>query len=410
MSWPQRVRWTIAAGWLAVVLWVTLRSAPDQAARVAALPWYCVVCGDGGIADSLLNLLLFAPFGLLGRAMGLPRWPSLAFVVALTIAIETTQAKLLVGRDGSLGDVLANSGGAILAWLAYPVLARLGRPSRRLAWASAGGLLFLSAVIWLGTGAALRPALSPDGPWVGQLQHHWTANDDFPGRILSAAINGVDVPNDPLDRLPIQADSVDVRTAFTYTRPVPPRQASMLRIVDGRGRMQLSLIESGDDLIAELHLRASSWGFHTPQWMFRGVLRAPRHRRREIDVRWTRGSVGVSAADSGTGPEATRIRPLSIALGWIFIHPFVQVVSDSAGWWDCLWLAWWFGLLGWPAGALGWRAAAVMLSAQVAVIIAAGSAMATPWHPGELLVGIAAFLLAAALAHRRTRTGGRSVS
>ena len=172
----------MAAVWLMVILWLTLRSAPDQAMRVAELPWYCVLCGEAGIADFLLNLALFAPLGVAARALQLPRWRVFAVAVVLTIAIETTQWFLLVGRDGSLGDVLANSGGAVLGWLLYPQLVQLGRPPRAFARAGIGAVLGLSTATWFATGFGLQPSLSEATPWVGQIQHHWPGHDAFPGK------------------------------------------------------------------------------------------------------------------------------------------------------------------------------------------------------------------------------------
>ena len=258
--------WTLAAGWLMVILWLTLRSAPDQAARVMELPWYCVLCGEAGVADIILNLLLFAPLGVAAAALQLPRWRAFAFAVALTVAIETIQAKFLVGRDGSLGDVFANSGGAVLGWLLYPGLRQLGRPSPAVARAGVAVVLCLSTATWFATGIGLQPALSTAVPWVGQLQHQWPGHDAFPGTINAAAINGVAVPNDPLDRPASLGKSVDLHVMLTRTLPLPARRTSLVRIVDGLGHPQISLAESGADLIAELQLRASRWGFHTPEW------------------------------------------------------------------------------------------------------------------------------------------------
>ena len=56
--------------WLLVIAWCTLRSAPVPVEEVARLRWYCVVCGDSGVADVVLNILLFLPVGVLLRSNG----------------------------------------------------------------------------------------------------------------------------------------------------------------------------------------------------------------------------------------------------------------------------------------------------------------------------------------------------
>src|SRR5579862_6439631 len=100
--------------WLLVVAWCTLRSAPSQAAEVQQLRWYCIVCGDSGGADILLNVLLFLPLGLTARALGWRLRNTILLLMTLSIAIEVTQGTLLVGRDASLGDVCSNTAGSLL--------------------------------------------------------------------------------------------------------------------------------------------------------------------------------------------------------------------------------------------------------------------------------------------------------
>jgi hypothetical protein len=400
VTFAQRVWWILGIAWVAVILDVTLRSAPDQAGRVAELPWYCVLCGEGGIADVILNLLLFAPLGIAARALRL-RWGAMAFAVALTVAIETTQARFLVGRDGSLGDVLANSGGAVLGWLAYPYLMQLARPSRTFARAGVVGVLALATVIWFATGIGLHPSLSPAGPWVGQLQHNWPGHDAFQGTIRTVGINGIPVPNDPLDPPATLRDSVELQVALTRTLPLPMRAASLVRIVDGRGHPQVSLTESGAELTAELQVRASRWGFHTPQWAFPGAMTMPPGEPWQVDVRWTPGRVSVTTADSSGARAVVRSQLQSIALGWVFIHPFVLVVSSDGTFWNCVWLGWWFGLIGWLGGALNWRTAGIAAVLQLATLVIAAEFTGATWQGNEVFVALAVSGLAAAAARFR---------
>jgi hypothetical protein len=401
VTFAQRIWWILGIAWLAVILDVTLRSAPDLTGRVAELPWYCIVCGEAGIADFILNLMLFAPLGVAAHALRLPRWRAMAFAVALTVAIETTQARFLVGRDGSLGDVLSNSGGAVLGWLAFPSLMHLGRPSRSFARAGVVGVLAFTAVIWFGTGIGLRPALSAATPWVGELQHEWPGYDPFPGKINAAEINGVQVPNDPFTAPKTLHDSIELRVMLTRTLPPPMRRTSVVRIVDANGSPQVSVTESGTELNAELELRASRWGLHTPEWLFPGVMVVPEGELWQLYVRWTPGRVSMTTADSSGARALVRSQLQSIALGWVFIHPFVLVVGSNATFWNCLWLGWWFALLGWLGGALSWRATGVAAAVQLATLIVAATLTGATWHAGELLVALAVSGLTAAAARFR---------
>ena len=130
MTREARAVWAVSAvAWLAVIGWCTLQSHPDAAAEIAELPWYCVVCGDGGTADVLLNILLFLPLGLALAALDSSRGRALLVVMALSTAIEVYQGTALVGRDACLGDVLSNSAGGLLGWSLYAGLPALAWPS-----------------------------------------------------------------------------------------------------------------------------------------------------------------------------------------------------------------------------------------------------------------------------------------
>src|SRR5882724_7729315 len=160
-------RWALAltAAGLIFVAAETLVPHPENAALVARTPIWCLACGDLGLLDVLLNVLLFIPLGaglrLLGRS-----WRQVTLLgAALSFAIETAQYFAISGRDASLGDLLTNTAGAALgallaaSWRVWLV------PTPR----SARLLSLAAALIWLSqvavTGAAVRPALPPTVYW-----------------------------------------------------------------------------------------------------------------------------------------------------------------------------------------------------------------------------------------------------
>ena len=103
---PQRwVGIALAALGILFVSALTLTPQPDGA---TATGW-CLVCGDVGAADFLLNVVLFVPFGLGLRLAGVPTGRALGLVVAATIAVELPQLRLVTGRDASVGDIAASA-------------------------------------------------------------------------------------------------------------------------------------------------------------------------------------------------------------------------------------------------------------------------------------------------------------
>ena len=240
MLTQEKAQWRIAGLlWLAVVGWSTLRSAPTQAPIVAALPWYCIACGQSGTADLLLNLLLFLPLGVAARGAGWPARRTLALVFALTLAIEVIQGTLLVGRDASLGDVLANTTGGMLGWLGCPWLGRLSRPSLHVGRIGAAAVVAFMVAMWMMTAAALRPTLSDAVPWVGQLTHRRPYHDPFPGAVLHAALNGADIPEGAMPEAPGRRGPLELIVDVNRrTAVVPLRPASLLRIIDADQRIQ----------------------------------------------------------------------------------------------------------------------------------------------------------------------------
>jgi hypothetical protein len=398
----HRTLWRLfGLAWLALVGWLTLRSAPDQASRVADLSWHCVFCGDSGGADFILNILLFLPLGFAARGLGWSWRTTMLVIVPITLAIETTQGLWLVGRDAALGDVLANSLGGAVGWLLLPIAATLiGPPTPAQASRALWPVVAVTIAIWLATAFGFQPALSDAGPYVGQITHHWPYQDPFPGKVTDASLDGIAVPNDPLADLPAARHSVVLHlTAERTAAPPRHRSASLLRVVDADGVAQVTVNERDGDLLFQGLLRASHWHLHTPTWRFQGALALPLHTPAPLEVQMTARAVALSGAANS---YARTLTP-SIGRGWAFIHPFVATISKDDQLWTVLWLGWWFGLIGWLAGACSMRAVVSTTVAAAAAFAAAswlGGVSLVPW---ELLVGTAALLILAGAATRIRR-------
>src|SRR5262245_55845958 len=94
---------------LCLIGFFTLRPMPEQAAAVAETsPWCIVGCGDLGLLDIILNVLLFLPLGI-GLRLVLRTRAAVAIGFVCSVAIELTQLYLIAGRDASLRDVITNT-------------------------------------------------------------------------------------------------------------------------------------------------------------------------------------------------------------------------------------------------------------------------------------------------------------
>lgn len=398
-----RAAWRgLGVGWLALVLWLTLRSTPAQTATVALLPWHCIACGAEGFADLWLNVLLFLPFGIAARAVGWPLRRTLLTFACLSAGIEVAQGNLLAGRAASLGDVLANSGGAIIGWLSLPWFASLLHPTARFAWRAGSALFLLMLAVWIATAVALRPALERTDSWLGQLRPSSAFTEPFDGEVSQVIVNGIPVREGVFDPPPVSRDSLEVVVRFTRaSRTQPLHTAVLTRVKDSNGNLEVHVSQVGEALVLEARVTGSHWRLHTPSWRFDSALSIPLHLPWRFVVRLEPGAVVLtSAADDGSQPPTRARRTMSVASGWVFVHPFVSVVGSGERLWTACWLAGWFALLGWLAGTIGgmvrWIAGALALVA----LALTGSVLALPVSAFELSIAAASYLLLAALRHR----------
>jgi len=190
MFWRVRsIRWASALALyvLLVLLLTLLPLGPDASGDLSG----CLICGDRGVADALLNVILFAPLGAILRVGGSATWRVLLLSACLSLLVELSQY-FLPGRDPSAGDFLFNTmGGGVGAEAARFVSAFMyatGGRAGRLAIAS--GLAAIS--VWLATAYLLEPAF-PTVPYWGQFTPELGGYDHYRGKVLEADVDGLPV-------------------------------------------------------------------------------------------------------------------------------------------------------------------------------------------------------------------------
>jgi hypothetical protein len=299
-----------------MALLLALAVAPILAATLApsaaegAAGWDgCVLCGDRGGADALLNLALFAPLGaVLARGRVRPL-SAVALAAILSAAVELAQLGI-PGRDPSPPDLLFNTLGAAAGYAIGMRMGALLRPPPRaagwlsLAWSAAfAGMV--AATGWLSAPAP------PPGPYTVQWTPEIGDHPLLPARILDARVGGFSLPPGPFAsddglRAELAAGGALAVRWIVGRRIADP--APLLRIVGRGGEGAAELFIRGNDVLLIRRVRGAALRLDRPVLGAPGVIRgvAPGDTVR-LTVRMEEGGVrftndfGWTARD-GMGP------------------------------------------------------------------------------------------------------------
>jgi hypothetical protein len=329
----------------------TLYPLPHQAIASAATPLLCLVCGEEGGQDVILNLCLFVPFAVGLRLWG---WPWIRVALAsglLSFTVESLQF-FVPGRDPSLSDLLTNTTGGALAAALTPVLRRsidATSPDTR--------LLFLGVFFWLtiqGLSAWLLSPWTPDGEmWSGWARV--PGRIPFLGRVQSVRLDGTPMPNNaPVPhsaelRGRLNQGSVDLELEGTSGAPKDRRRwVYGIKIEE---QSVLTLDQRTRDLYFAVPARSLQFRLLSP------TLRMPEGFPAEPD-RPFRISAGEHdrrlRVSSRYGPVLRSFElSLSPSQGWSLLDPFRFALGPEAQLVTALWLAALFMPLGFWAGRTG---------------------------------------------------------
>lgn len=262
---------------LAVVLTLVILGATlfPVTTNVTVTHGFCLFCGSRGVADAILNVMLFVPLGVALLWSGWSTRRAVLAGVALSASIELVQL-LIPGRDTSAGDLLFNSLGILVGVLAVRFwsswLTPDERQARRLAWAAAAAAM---GVIGF-TAYALQislPRAAYYGQWTPVLGHLYP----YKGRVLEASLG-------PLDIVPtgVIEDSDSARslvlsgapwTVRAVAGPRVPALASLVTIYDELKREIVLIGPDRDDLVYRRRRRTARLLLDQPDLRLIGALR-----------------------------------------------------------------------------------------------------------------------------------------
>jgi hypothetical protein len=382
--------------WLAVILGVTLF--PLEATEGPA-PIFCVLCGDGALADGVLNAALFLPLAAALSVAGWRPWRTIALGALLSCGVETAQL-VIPGRDPSLSDVLFNTLGTALGVALAHFAPAVWRPTpRRADVLSIAGALGAASVVTL-TGVLLAPSFPEDvyyGGWTPRFGHlEW-----YGGRVLQASVDGLDIPDGVLGNSPQVRHELLVDSAIHIVARAGPRPqglAPLFTIQDQHRREILLLGVDEDNIVFRYRTRAVAWGFIGPEIRARGALRGIGWRKPLTVIVHPAGDgycVGVNATERcGLG--------YTIGTGWalllgnqpvsIWLRPTLNVV--------------WLVALFFPTGLwvrFGWAFAAVAALSLAGLLLLPAPIGLLPTPSAELLGALAGFLAGWATGRLRLR-------
>jgi hypothetical protein len=389
----------VATALLAIAI-ATLRSDPTAEAP----RWgNCLLCGERGLADAIVNFLLFVPLGASLGCSSVPAARATLFGTLVSALVEATQ-RSLPGRDPSVGDVLFNalgtSAGWLLRWLVPALIRMPARPAARLSVAAAAGF---GAVVLL-TGALLTPSFPPTtywGQWTPALGHlAW-----YGGQVKSATVGGVPAPSRRL------ADSPQVRRLLLAGAPIRVqaiagprvmRLASLFSIADQRQREIVLIGPDRDDLVFRFRTGAARLRLDHPDVRLRGGTRDLR-----VGDSW---SVAVWTPAPGRhclarGADTACGLGFTVGAGWTMLYYPEALPSGAHNLLNGLWVTAWLlpvGLLlrwRWESGlALGLVTASLIAVPGTVSLHSAGTA---EWAAAAAAVCLGAALRARHIGQKR---------
>jgi len=367
-----RLQRALLGVWAVAVGVVTLMPTGGPARTLSA----CLVCGEFGTSELLLNVLLFVPLGWLlasewrartaddaaaavaavaavsaageaeAVAAAVPRSAllrAIAIGATLSLSIELLQWLAIPGRVTSLGDWIANTLGAALgAWLlvqrhsaSTPHMPLLRRTASLLGIAAMLAYGWWSSTPWL-----------PDGRWFLQRTPVRTWSDAHSGAVTFAGIDATNLPSDRIgDPALVRAVREGAGAVVVEERVGPrvPRLAYAVRVVEANGGHELlALARDGNDalltrLTQAARARTGRVGLRVRDAYARSV---------GATVRWSMQPVTGRVKTEPNVAGAQFVAP-SVLRGWTLLLPRVVWLEGwQVGVADAVWLVVMVGLGG----------------------------------------------------------------
>ena len=363
----RRLGAVVASVGLLAILVLTLIPNPGQARGSDETPLLCLVCGESGGADVVLNLLLFIPLGVGLALLGLPWARVVGLCALLSLGVETLQYAAHTGRDASLSDLLTNTAsgavGAALVRRLDLLLAPGPLPAWRLSLGAAAG--------WLAILSLTAISMHPWAP-AGRLRNFCTASyptsERFSGTARAMTLNGVALSCD--QEVPRGETRREIRRGEVLLETVaeagdPSRGREVIHLVRTSGTTLLLLAQQGRTAVFQAPTTAPALKLFAPVVRLPGAFPSRPDGPVALTAETDDHHLRLSAAHDG-GRRVVELT-LSPAYGWTLLFPIPMAPGAPLRIAAAIWLGalllpagYWAGLAARPAGAIGALGAVVI--------------------------------------------------
>ncbi len=363
---------------VAAVCVITLTPAAVSEER---LPLLCMACGERPAVDVLLNILLFIPVSVGLGLYGVKFRRALLCGVLGSILIEWLQFAVVAGRFPSVRDVLSNSIGLVVGYVAGSRWATLVYPGAR----TARSLAIPAAALWLATQAFTAWAMgiaAPTTPWWAQLEPDYDGYPAvFAGKIVALSLGSVAivesnvVPRGDESRRQLLAGA-PLRVVLTHVSPTAGL-AMIVVISAGPVHDVLYWQQDGRAAVFTVPVRGTFAGLRTPSVRIGDAMPLTSRDTVRLSGAYAHGRYRLTAERNGVMIE--RDFNASPSLAWAFLLPLPSYAFGAeARLCTALWLSAGWLLLGyWSSRARGAMGGRPMVAAT-AITLSLGLALA-PW-------------------------------
>ena len=272
MSGPAPPNFRPVALVIAAALFIALLTLVPSSGTTSVTPFACLRCGDRGIADLILNVVLFLPLGAALAAAGVVPRRAMIITLAFSASIELTQFAL-PGRSPTARDVFANAAGgwfgAVLMVRSH-LWTRRGPHSVRLLWAAT-----MFAVVSVAAGGRLLRPEPTDSDYYAQWAPKLGELEIWTGRVDEVTLGAYNLRRGRHGTASGAREALESGASLRiagHAAAAPSALAPIFAIADLEQRHVIMVAQERDDIVVRPFRVSSRLRLDTPDIRFPDAL------------------------------------------------------------------------------------------------------------------------------------------